>query len=406
MALNLSLPQRLPTQAHQVKSATMCQGRVWTMVAGGGASVIYADTVGDLGFAEELGNYAEYSGAPNTQACALAAAPLRPAMPCNGPALSAAPRLLQDGHMHAQAALSSCIIRAERMACFMHVGCRQQQSVFAPRSLTGSFTGCALLQETYAYAKTLLDCATASADGRPRALLVGGGIANFTDVAATFKGIIQARCMPGPAAAGRHCYMLMWQASQTKERCRPCSAARGLLHAAHMQGSPVCLQHTSASVSKSQCGDCRSAGMCADHGACYHCLRAGWGAGHAGEGGRNQGGQDAHLCAPRGAQLPGRPGAHARDGRRHRRACCAVLWSTAGPSDAPAAAGACERACCGELHMDSGLIQGCLSMTQCGAIQHACCSFGAGIPVEVFGPDTSMTVICAKAIQYVKSHDA
>jgi hypothetical protein len=29
----------------------------------------------------------------------------------------------------------------------------------------------------------------------------------------------------------------------------------------------------------------------------------------------------------------------------------------------------------------------------------------AGIPVEVFGPDTSMTVICAKAIQYVKSHD-
>jgi len=43
------------------------KGRVWTMVAGGGASVIYADTVGDLGFAGELGNYAEYSGAPNTQ---------------------------------------------------------------------------------------------------------------------------------------------------------------------------------------------------------------------------------------------------------------------------------------------------------------------------------------------------
>ena len=42
------------------------KGRIWTMVAGGGASVIYADTVGDLGFAEELGNYAEYSGAPNT----------------------------------------------------------------------------------------------------------------------------------------------------------------------------------------------------------------------------------------------------------------------------------------------------------------------------------------------------
>lgn len=89
------------------------RGRIWTMVAGGGASVIYADTVADLGYAEELGNYAEYSGGPNTA-------------------------------------------------------------------------------ETYQYARTLLDAATAYADGRGRALIVGGGIANFTDVAATFKGIIQA----------------------------------------------------------------------------------------------------------------------------------------------------------------------------------------------------------------------
>jgi len=89
------------------------KGRVWTMVAGGGASVIYADTVGDLGFAQELGNYAEYSGGPNTN-------------------------------------------------------------------------------ETFLFARTLLDCATANPDGRGRALVVGGGIANFTDVAATFKGIIQA----------------------------------------------------------------------------------------------------------------------------------------------------------------------------------------------------------------------
>ncbi len=29
--------------------------------------MIYADTVGDLGYAEELGNYAEYSGGPNQQ---------------------------------------------------------------------------------------------------------------------------------------------------------------------------------------------------------------------------------------------------------------------------------------------------------------------------------------------------
>jgi ATP citrate (pro-S)-lyase len=40
------------------------QGRIWTMVAGGGASVVYADTIADLGFGAELANYGEYSGAP------------------------------------------------------------------------------------------------------------------------------------------------------------------------------------------------------------------------------------------------------------------------------------------------------------------------------------------------------
>ncbi|KAK9725345.1 hypothetical protein RND81_05G137500 [Saponaria officinalis] len=89
------------------------KGRIWTMVAGGGASVIYADTVGDLGYASELGNYAEYSGAPNEE-------------------------------------------------------------------------------EVLQYARVVIDCATANPDGRKRALLIGGGIANFTDVAATFSGIIRA----------------------------------------------------------------------------------------------------------------------------------------------------------------------------------------------------------------------
>lgn len=89
------------------------KGHIWTMVAGGGASVIYADTVGDLGYAHELGNYAEYSGAPNEE-------------------------------------------------------------------------------ETLNYARTLIDVATANPDGKKRALLIGGGIANFTDVAATFRGIIRA----------------------------------------------------------------------------------------------------------------------------------------------------------------------------------------------------------------------
>ncbi|KAI9111706.1 hypothetical protein K1719_017396 [Acacia pycnantha] len=89
------------------------KGRIWTMVAGGGASVIYADTVGDLGYASELGNYAEYSGAPKEE-------------------------------------------------------------------------------EVLQYARVVIDCATANPDGRKRALVIGGGIANFTDVAATFSGIIQA----------------------------------------------------------------------------------------------------------------------------------------------------------------------------------------------------------------------
>jgi ATP citrate (pro-S)-lyase len=89
------------------------KGRIWTMVAGGGASVIYADTVADMGYGKELGNYGEYSGNPNEE-------------------------------------------------------------------------------ETYLYAKTLIDLATREPDGQPRALLIGGGIANFTDVAKTFKGIIRA----------------------------------------------------------------------------------------------------------------------------------------------------------------------------------------------------------------------
>lgn len=89
------------------------RGHIWTMVAGGGASVIYTDTVVDLGFGAELGNYGEYSGDPNEE-------------------------------------------------------------------------------ETYLYAKTILDLATRRPDGKPRALLIGGGIANFTDVAKTFKGIIRA----------------------------------------------------------------------------------------------------------------------------------------------------------------------------------------------------------------------
>ena len=91
------------------------RGKIWTMVAGGGASVVYTDTIADLGYAEEIANYGEYSGDPSTD-------------------------------------------------------------------------------ETYEYAKTILDLMTRgkSPDGEAKYLLIGGGIANFTDVAGTFTGIIKA----------------------------------------------------------------------------------------------------------------------------------------------------------------------------------------------------------------------
>jgi len=91
-------------------------GRIWTMVAGGGASVVYADTIADLsGDVSELANYGEYSGGPTTG-------------------------------------------------------------------------------ETKFYAETVLDLMTRHKDpkGRDKILIIGGAIANFTDVAKTFTGIIQA----------------------------------------------------------------------------------------------------------------------------------------------------------------------------------------------------------------------
>jgi ATP-citrate lyase beta-subunit len=91
------------------------EARIWTMVAGGGASVVYADTIADLAGIEDLANYGEYSGGPTTS-------------------------------------------------------------------------------ETKFYAETILDLMTRGKDakGRDKVLIIGGAIANFTDVAKTFTGIIQA----------------------------------------------------------------------------------------------------------------------------------------------------------------------------------------------------------------------
>ncbi|MBU1927597.1 ATPase [bacterium] len=91
------------------------EARIWTMVAGGGASVVYADTIADLAGIEDLANYGEYSGGPTTS-------------------------------------------------------------------------------ETKFYADTLIDLMTRTPDkdGREKILIIGGAIANFTDVAKTFTGIIQS----------------------------------------------------------------------------------------------------------------------------------------------------------------------------------------------------------------------
>ena len=95
-------------------------GRIWTMVAGGGASVVYADTIADFaeangGTVSDLANYGEYSGGPTTS-------------------------------------------------------------------------------ETKFYADTVIDLMTRHKDpqGRDKILIIGGAIANFTDVAKTFTGIIQS----------------------------------------------------------------------------------------------------------------------------------------------------------------------------------------------------------------------
>lgn len=52
----------------------------------------------------------------------------------------------------------------------------------------GEYSGAPNEQQTYDYARTILSLMTRVKDPRGKVLIVGGGIANFTDVAATFKG--------------------------------------------------------------------------------------------------------------------------------------------------------------------------------------------------------------------------
>ena len=90
-------------------------GRIWTLLSGGGASVIFTDTIADLGFGKELANYGEYSGNPSREF-------------------------------------------------------------------------------TKIYAETVIDLMTRNPDpqGRNKYLFIAGGIANFTNVKATFAGVVDA----------------------------------------------------------------------------------------------------------------------------------------------------------------------------------------------------------------------
>jgi ATP-citrate lyase beta-subunit len=87
-------------------------GSVFLLLSGGGASVVVADEVFNLGFGEQLGNYGEYSGNPN-------------------------------------------------------------------------------LEETRYYTEQIVQLALKS-EGKNKVIIIAGGVANFTDIRATFKGVIEA----------------------------------------------------------------------------------------------------------------------------------------------------------------------------------------------------------------------
>lgn len=87
-------------------------GSIWMLLSGGGASLVLADEVYNLGHGKQLANYGEYSGGPNNE-------------------------------------------------------------------------------ETYIYTKNVLQLMQKS-KAIKKAIIIGGGVANFTDIKKTFKGIIKA----------------------------------------------------------------------------------------------------------------------------------------------------------------------------------------------------------------------
>jgi len=87
-------------------------GSIFVLLSGGGASLVIADEVYNLGSGKELGNYGEYSGNPNAE-------------------------------------------------------------------------------ETYVYTKAILPLLINSS-AKKKVLIIGGGVANFTDIRITFRGVVKA----------------------------------------------------------------------------------------------------------------------------------------------------------------------------------------------------------------------
>jgi len=72
----------------------------------------------------------------------------------------------------------------------------------------GEYSGDPPEEFVYEYARTIIGVMTSSKEPYGKVLLIGGGVANFTDVASTFKGIVRALKQFGQAL--KNCGTTVW----------------------------------------------------------------------------------------------------------------------------------------------------------------------------------------------------
>lgn len=139
-------------------------GRIWMLLSGGGASLVLADEVADLGLGKELANYGEYSGAPSAD-------------------------------------------------------------------------------DTYAYTKVILSQILKSRIKNHKSLVIAGGVANFTDVDKTFRGVIRAldEFKQGLAKAGVKVFVRRGGPNEEKglANMRTFLTKSGLLGSVHGSDTPL-----------------------------------------------------------------------------------------------------------------------------------------------------------------------